>query len=313
MDPAHDAVGGALAGVRARYDATSDVGLAHLIAPEPFDAALQRLEHDLRHPDPHPASPPAGSRLADRLIVIVGCGRSGTTWVHDMLTAHPRVAGVPGHESWLFAQLRPFWEASADRSLECSEPALVAALRRFCDTVLSGHAPGSFAVEKTPVHSYLVRQISAVYPDAWFVHVIRDGRDVARSIAQTPFFRIPDPGDAAALWGRVIERVRSEAPQVRRYREVRYENLLRRPVEELTNLVAWTGLGAGEEEIRPVLAAAPRRVSTHAGTAVPLGSRSWRALPRPEVRRIYARSGGRLCELGYASRTEVIRGRLLGR
>ena len=96
-----------------------------------------------------------------RLLVVVGCGRSGTTWLERMLMASPQAGGVDGAESFLFEQLAPLWQALP------AHPLLTEAVRTFCDTVfasaLARHSPGAHVfVEKTPLHVFLLPQIRSV-------------------------------------------------------------------------------------------------------------------------------------------------------
>lgn len=267
-------------------------------------------------PGPRPTRETDGgdSRLTDRLILVVGCGRSGTTWLHELLRAHPDIAGVPCHESWLFEQVHPLWDPQ--RSGMPGRAATVAALRRFCDTVLAGplgsDPRASYLLEKTPMHSYRLPEIAAVYPDAWFVHVIRDGREVARSISQVPFFQAPDPAAGADQWRRVLASVRDGRRSTPRFRELRYEQLLTDPDAVLSGLVRWIGLDSSPEAMSAMLAQVPRRVSTHAGADVPLGGHGWRALPRSDIRGIYRVAGRELIRQGYASRLQALRGAALG-
>ena len=280
----------------------------------------------LRAVPPSPAGAPDGvadvpidQSLFGRLVVVVGCGRSGTTWLEELLMAHPSVGGAPRTESWIFQQLEPLWAAydyaDSGLSAEVAREWFRRALRRFCDSVLSAarerHRPGArFFVEKTPVHSYHLRQISDIYPDAFVLHLIRDGRDVARSMSQVPFFQVPDPADAARLWGTVVTTVRHDAAGLPRYRELRYEEVYSDPAATLVEVFRWLGLGISSDVASRVEAVAGRRVSAHAGTAAGVGSGSWRRLPAAEIARIYRAAGEVLVGEGYVSRAEMWRRRL---
>jgi hypothetical protein len=273
-------------------------------------------------PEPSPAAHPAPPRdvapaspMADKLVVIVGCGRSGTTWLEQLFLAHPRIGGVPRSESWVFQQLHWLWanyNTGSGLADLLDESILTAALRRYCDTLftaaLARHSPeADYFVEKSPVHSERLPEIAAVYPDAWVVHMLRDGRDVARSISQVPFFGRPDPGDAAELWQDVVTTVRHDATATPRFRELRYEHLHDDPVSHMTAALRWAGLEVDPEVAAAIEAAAGERVSEHAGTKGQVGSGSWRTLPAAEVARIHRRAATQLRATGYAGRLDIWR------
>ena len=264
----------------------------------------------------------ARSPLRDRLIVVVGAPRSGTTWLEELFMAHPRVGGIAATETWLFEQLSDLWD-NARLGACVSRHDVAAACRRYGDAVfgaaLRRHAPrADFFVEKSPVHSRRIPQIAASYPDAWFVHIVRDGRDVARSAAQVPFFDLADPVAAAGMWQDFVRAARRGAPSATRYREVRYESLYADPVGHMRALFAWVGLG--DDEAGPldhagavgaaVLARSARRVSTHAGTSSTVGPGSWEALAPRALAGVYRRAGSLLVAEGYASARTVWRARL---
>ncbi len=79
--------------------------------------------------------------------------------------------------------------------------------------------------EKTPIYVKSMWAIQSALPEARFVHVIRDGRDVALSIRdratkEHPIDRI------AERWVRRITRARAQAKRLDYYKEIRYEALI---------------------------------------------------------------------------------------
>jgi hypothetical protein len=316
-------------------------GPGSLVTAEVWRAAVRRLADDLLSPaaDPRgrvvcPPLTPKAQQVADtlygedpptpmpdrppwsgRLLVVLGCGRSGTTWLERMLLASPEAGGPDGVESFLFKVTRPLWRELPRMSPVCDRDRLVVALRRFCDTVfeeaLAAWSPGARVfVEKTPMHSLMVDEIAAVYPRAHYLHLVRDGRDVARSMSQVPFFQVPDPADAARGWRHVVHRVRAAAPGLRYYREVRYEDLLTDPVEGTLDLLAWAGLRHDATVVPELSARAEKRVSSHAGTRQAVGTGTWECLDRSDVHRMLGECGDQLLLEGYLRRRELVRAQL---
>jgi hypothetical protein len=254
------------------------------------------------------------SPLQDRLIVVLGCGRSGTTWLQRLLLTHPRVAGMPGNETWLFHQLRLLWQAfDAGTGFAgwLDQGTFVGALRRYCDGALAtvrdrfGADGADYVVEKTPVHVHQVARIAAVYPDAWVVHLIRDGRQVARSIAQVPFFNVPDVGDAAAVWDRCITAVRADQHVVPRFRDVRYEELVQHPAAMMRDLWSWVGLEPAPTDDPSFGSAVQTPVSAHRSDS----DRPPADASTSDTAKIYRRAGRTLVREGYVSRPALWRAR----
>lgn len=89
--------------------------------------------------------------------------------------------------------------------------------------------------DKTPLNAYAVDDLFIVFPQAQFIHVLRDGVDVVHSMIQTGLIKQPE--DAAARWltaVRSITQFASSHPT--QCIEIRYEALVRNPVLELTSL-----------------------------------------------------------------------------
>jgi hypothetical protein len=82
-----------------------------------------------------------------------------------------------------------------------------------------------------------MREIAAALPEARFLHLIRDGRDVALSRRSRGMGAGKPIGDAARLWRRRVENARKQARRLRdRYLELRYEDLVAAPEAELRRI-----------------------------------------------------------------------------
>lgn len=176
------------------------------------------------------------SVLNGRLILVVGSRRSGTQLVQRLLCTSPFVTAIP-QETHLFSHgIAPLYEriqhnvlGSADIGrIYADEDILDDAVRDLCDAVLAPHLrpPAAFLVERTPVHAFHLDLIGRIYPDAAVVHVLRDGRDVARSLVRQPW----GPSDlrtAAVAWRQAV--LAAQTAGHPRYLEVRYEDLFGQP------------------------------------------------------------------------------------
>ena len=96
--------------------------------------------------------------------------------------------------------------------------------------------------EKTPNHLHFWPFIEASFPNARVVHIVRDGRDVALSQIKAPFGP-KTIATAAERWVKFVERIRAVGSRIGmgRYVEVRYEDLLARPRETVTQVVQLIG------------------------------------------------------------------------
>ena len=206
--------------------------------------------HDARSPlgtDPDQPSrstlPGPLGQLAAGPVFVVGRARSGTTWVHDMYVAHPEVAGV--FESWLFTADQGLLSLLNDATWQkphtglaqlMDRPEMIAELRELSANwlarVLEPHH--RFLVEKSPRHYRWMEQIVEIYPEARFVHVMRDGRDVAVSVEAAAKSWAPHWQQSfgrsrfmtARSWGTTIDEIRRRAADLGdRYLEVRFEDL----------------------------------------------------------------------------------------
>ena len=195
------------------------------------------------------------------------------------------------------------------------EEAAGVAVRRVFDCFVARHADRSrngsqvppVLVEKTPSNVHHAAAILDVFPDATFVQVIRDGRDVCvshdkRSIGTG--WRNTDRAAQAKLWRSAVEAGRAVAADPR-YRDrvvtIRYERMRADPVGEAARLFEATGLDA------PDVASAvdATRIERHEGRGDGRHRRrgavgDWRTeLSDDDLAVIAAEVGPLLADLGY--------------
>jgi len=206
-------------------------------------------------------------------IFVVGAARSGTTWVYDILTAHPAVAGA--YETWLFTNKNGLgclftgahWPKKASglgRLLSREE--LVVHVREFATSVLC-HAiqpEHRHLVEKSPSHVYVMPLIFEVFPNGRFIHVIRDGRDVSVSVRAAAQSWVPAwrAGFGASIrtssraWREAIRIARRDSTPIgSRYMEIRYEELRSAPQEGYARLFEFCGIPYDQERLNRITAA----------------------------------------------------------
>lgn len=251
--------------------------------------------------------PPCASPFSDRVIIVLGTVRSGTTWLVAMLGAHPDIGTTTG-ESWLFHSLWPLWlnvhSPVEGLSAYLDKAHVISAMRGYCDGIfgdaIARHAPdASWFVEKTPGHTDRLALMAATHPDAWYVHLVRDGRDVSRSLLQAPWGHI-EGGEAAASWAWGVRSVLDNSWRFERFRQVRYEDVLADPVGEVGQLLRWMGHDVDASVEERLRERAAEEVSRY-GATDPVGCGKWRDLPPHALERIYDEAGQELMELGYLS------------
>jgi len=280
---------------------------------------------------------------------VVGVNRSGTTLLRMMLDAHPELTVPP--ETHFVPELIEACESG--KATAESILATITSQREWGDFGLTesqlldafgaiqpldaGEALRAFYEayaervgkprwgEKTPIYVKSMRKIERALPEARFVHVIRDGRDVALSIRDRAVKEHPIPV-IAERWVRRITRAREQAKRLAHYKEIRYEQLILDTEPTLREVVDFFGLPWEDavldyhqrsaerlEEMKRELPAdgkrtslsVERRMATHARTTeAPDAKRvsRWREqMDREQRREFEAIAGPLLEELGYVT------------
>lgn len=193
---------------------------------------------------------------------IVGASRSGTTMLRLMIDAHSDIA-IPPETNFgpaLEAFARGGAQAAVDAIVDtdqwgdcglsanrfaqrvrgCNSYDLHDVLRVFYEMYAELHGKRRWG-DKSPYYLYMMNRIQQIIPEARFVHIIRDGRDVALSII--PLWFGPNTiAEAALWWSKNIDLARRQASDLRFYTEIRYESLVRDSVATLTRVCSFLEL-----------------------------------------------------------------------
>jgi hypothetical protein len=194
----------------------------------------------------------------DNAVFIVGCGRSGTTVLREMIDRHPNIA--IGAETTFFCdflntdRLAEIWKLDpADvKRTAADAPSVV----RFAEAFFRAHAEREGKPrwgDKTPRNITALPWLLRAFPNAHFIHIMRDGRDVACSRATFRTHRLRNGkveqrknpktvgyAEAARDW---VNAVSTAAPfrDHPRVTEVRYEAITDDPERELRRLCDFLG------------------------------------------------------------------------
>jgi hypothetical protein len=203
--------------------------------------------------------------------VVVGCPRSGTSLLVVMLDSHSQLAVPP--ETEFLRHLQPLREASqyelrrkfysivttddprysnwvdfgVDKDaywqrLAAIEPFSIAAGVRAFYTMYAQSVAIPRCGDKTPSYTFSMPYIESLLPEAHFIHIIRDARDTVLSWRNAWFAQTHDVGVLAQGWALHVGAARAASRSVRRYLEVRYEDLVRQPEIELKRVCAFLSL-----------------------------------------------------------------------
>jgi len=212
--------------------------------------------------DPVPQKP--------KLFFIVGCPRSGTTLLVRCLNRHPElhVANeskfIPGlfHDflrnwpkapestlvAWSKISKSRFLHMAASQldALDRSWPADRAYAQLVRDVLLHALPDGKqpqLLGDKTPDYMFHLELLRRLFPDSKIVHIVRDGRDVALSLAPLNWGPNNVLG-AALLWRRYMRRWNQSVSALGNVHELTYESLIDQPQSTLSELFEFLELSS---------------------------------------------------------------------
>jgi len=274
---------------------------------------------------------------------IIGAGRSGTTLLRRILVASEQVHIPP--ETYVLAQVIEYyrrnayqdWKSLVQHCMALFElhpefdtfqitlrpllPKLYAlpeherSLAKMLDMFYRFHAE-KVGVDcqrwgdKTPINTFALNDLYAVFPKAKFIHLLRDGVDVVHSCMRRGL--IPDWRDAAQRWQQALYAVNQfEKHHGRACRELRYELLVQEPDKAVSELCDWLNISYDADMIDDHEAAKVWGDADYAHYASTLEEVSYKyigqgrkLLSMEELQRLQDLIGGDLKCIGYAKVNE---------
>jgi hypothetical protein len=263
---------------------------------------------------------------------VLGVRRSGTTLLRVMLDRNSELA-VPD-ESYFIPQLADRHHGRIDVAAFVDDLRRLPTLRewdvpveevqtRLRPSMTVGEAIAavyeSYAArrgksrwgDKTPMYMQRLRMLERLFPDALYVHLVRDGRDAAVSFLAMPAGIVTETwahprtaADFACQWRTEVTAARKLGRRVgpRRYLELRYEQLVAAPEHELRRLCEFAGLEyqAGMLDYRDKVDVSSKPHQQSLTKPPTPGLRDWRTELSPgDVAAFDTVAGGLLRELGY--------------
>ncbi len=258
-------------------------------------------------------------------IFVVGMNGSGTTMLLDCLDSHPNLFGFPYETRLLpyfFASVQKYGDLDRDENFlrlwndirdipafryvyRGRRPALPAdwqsvprSLVHIVDRIFAQYAQEKGKrrwCEKTPMHALHMVRLAELFPNARFIHIIRDGRACAASFHRRWRFT---PELTMYRWKNVVREARRQGALLPgQYLEFHYEDFIVEPrywMEKVCEFV-------GEPFVNEVVA--PSRVRNFTGTEAPYivrSRRTWHDYFDQKTRVRLDRIGGKmLASLGY--------------
>ena len=199
-------------------------------------------------------------------VFLVGCARSGTSILGEVLDSHPRV-------KYLF-EVNPIWKRLfGDRKddrlavMAAEGREAIQQLQSEVSDIIVGEPPGTILVDKNPKHTLRIAFLDQAFPACRVIHIIRDGRDTIASLMfrnrarEWGHLKIPGWADllsqypeknhcrSAHQWRDSVRIAREESKLLLpdRYLEVRFEDLVLNSQAAVENVLNFVGLEMTDE------------------------------------------------------------------
>ncbi|MEX0305067.1 MAG: sulfotransferase [Leisingera sp.] len=241
------------AGDKEAFAAHNDEANACMAAQSPYDyEGSERQFSRIMAAFPDVITPAAAAQDGPRPVYVVGMPRSGTTLTETVIGLHPDVfpLGERGVPAFL---LHPYVDKVQAFTPEAARAFVSEDISRLPEM------PGGTTayVDKMPDNYRLLGHLLTAYPEARFVHLCRDPRDVAMSIWRGYFsgssltyaYDLKAMAHRFNLYGRLMQHWRRVMPG--RLHDLRYEDLVSDIEGESRKLAEFCGLDWVEDMAHP--------------------------------------------------------------
>ncbi|MFZ1547409.1 MAG: sulfotransferase, partial [Candidatus Nitrotoga sp.] len=209
---------------------------------------------------------------------VIGTGRCGTTMLAQMLNSHSKIC-VPHELQILFeysnngARLYEIFKKKKNEYLgpkdfvELVEARCphkfheyfdyrnfferrqypIRSLKELVNSLYSEIAESKYKkifIEQTPWYGQRIDILNELFPDAKYIHMVRDGRDVAISFARTPWWH-NDIGQNLERWHTEVRQIIDSSNKIlnsNQMLQVRYEDFVEQPGVELRRICEHLGV-----------------------------------------------------------------------
>lgn len=235
-------------------------------------------------------------------VFVMGCNRSGKTSLANLLGVHPLVRVVPNANFHTRAvrssdshQCRHVWTEKLDSFRLTEDDDSAPASRLAFDWLHYAPSRPAMVIE-SDLPSVQMRWLQAVFTNSYFVGVVRNGYAVAEGIRRKEGYAIRR---CARQWNLATKTMMADAGRMRRFRLVRYEELMSRPAHTIRTLGSW--LGIDPEPIVPVATMGWRMGNTDRDTSYPRNANLdlIQSLSASELDEITREAAEMLEQLGY--------------
>lgn len=210
---------------------------------------------------------------------IISAGRSGSTLLNRMLNEHTRLF-LPSEQYFLGVSIIKYrlyrfliWRdlvkiilgellVSSSHTWILQQPGglfddLVSlakeerSLQRILNTVFKEYAAQSGKKEhmrwgdSTPLNAHYIREVQTAFPDAAFIFLMRDGREVVSSFKKggsKAFGHLANPVNAAHHWNKSVTALDFLKRQGSQVLQIKYEELVANPADTLTMICRFLGV-----------------------------------------------------------------------
>jgi len=271
-------------------------------------------------------------------IFIIGAQRSGTTLLRYILSSHPRIY-IPPESNFIprYFGSDPTGSLSRESAIEIVEGILtyrmffkdwdtdrpdpvrlVDSLPYLTPVQILDALYTQYALiydakrwgDKSPIYSDYIDLLDEIFPHAQFIHIVRDGRDVALSMLSSYYsmrFFYFDLYYAATTWKQRVSIARNSGKRLgpEKYYELCYENLTTNSITEIKKVCDFLNEDFHENMVQPHSTAKGSHHSKgiHSSTRKPLNAASvgkWKTQMSLEDQRLFQNIAGDLTnELGY--------------